>query len=470
MNVFSTALETVEDLQPRQLTGTVAGIRGLTILVDRLRIPVGSIVRIERGSDPASGQLGEVVGFEGARSVVMLYGEAGGISPGDRCIGERTSTTVQVGRGLLGRVIDGLGRPIDGREAPVATTSRPLVPARTGAMDRTSIDVPIATGVRAIDGLMTIGKGQRLGIFAGPGVGKSTLLGTVARNTSADVNVIALIGERGREVVEFVEETLGPEGLARSVVVVATGDESPLLRVRACLVALAAAEHFRDQGLDVMLTFDSLTRFAHAQRQIGLAIGEQPATKGFTPSVFAMLPRLLERAGCLREGGSITGIYTVLAEGDELADPIADAAKGVLDGHLLLSGQLAARGHYPAIDPLRSISRAAHRLVDEHHAAARTAILRILAAHKEAEELISIGAYATGSNPDVDIAIALRAELDGFLRQASSERFDYPRTCRLMLELHGVIEAMQAQIGKAAAGAPAAADPARLGSREGAAA
>lgn len=461
MNVFSTALETLGDLQPRELSGTVLSIRGLTILVERLRIPVGSIVRVECGSDHGSTVHGEVVGFDGDRSLVMLYGEAGGISPGDRCVGERTSTTVQVGRGMLGRVLDGLGRPIDGREPPTGTSSRLLNPVRTSPLERTSINEPLATGVRAIDGLLTIGKGQRLGIFSGPGVGKSTLLGAIARNTSADVNVIALIGERGREVVEFVEETLGPEGLARSVVVVATGDESPLLRVRACLVALATAEHFRDMGLDVMLTFDSLTRFAHAQRQIGLAVGEQPATKGFTPSVFAMLPRIMERAGSLRGGGSITGIYTVLAEGDELADPIADAAKGVLDGHLLLSNQLASKGHYPAIDPLRSISRAADRLVDEHMLAARREIIRLLAAHQEAEELISIGAYATGSNPDVDIAIALREQLLGFLRQGASDKFDYPRTCRLMIELHGVIEAMRAQLGQTRQAS--AVDPARLG-------
>jgi flagellum-specific ATP synthase len=468
MNVFATARETMGELQSRELSGTVVAIRGLTILVERLRVPVGSIVRLENGLQREASMRGEVVGFEGTRSVVMLYGEPEGISPGDRCIGERTSATVQVGRSLLGRVIDGLARPIDGRDAPTGTTARLLNPVRTSPLGRTSINEPIATGVRAIDGMMTMGKGQRLGIFAGPGVGKSTLLGSVARNTSADINVIALVGERGREVVEFVEETLGPEGLERSVVVVATGDESPLMRVRACLVALTTAEYFRDLGLDVLLTVDSLTRFAHAQRQIGLAVGEQPATKGFTPSVFAMLPRLLERAGNLREGGSITGLYTVLAEGDELADPIADAAKGVLDGHVLLSSDLAIKGHYPAIDPLRSISRAADRLVDEHVLAARREILKLLAAHKEAEELISIGAYATGSNPDVDIAIALQDQLLGFLRQASGEAFEYPRTCRLMIELHGIIEAMRKQLVQS--GVAPAPDPARLGGREGAAA
>ena len=444
MTIFANAHETIDELQPCELAGTVASIRGLTVLVDSLRLPVGSIVRIRRTGGPV--HRGEVVGFEGDRSLVMLYGETGGISPGDLCIGERTSATIQVGRSLLGRVIDGLARPIDGRDAPTGTTARPLNPTRTSPLARTAINDPLATGVRAIDGLMTIGKGQRLGILAGPGVGKSTLIGSIARNTSAEVNVIALIGERGREVVEFVEETLGPEGLARSVVVVATGDESPLMRVRACLVALTTAEYFRDLGMDVMLTFDSLTRFAHAQRQIGLAVGEQPATKGFTPSVFAMLPQLLERAGNVRDGGSITGIYTVLSEGDEMADPVADAAKGVLDGHIHLSRELAGKGHYPAIDPLASISRAADRLVDDHALSARRDILRLLAAHKEAEELISIGAYAMGSNPDVDIAIALQDQLLGFLRQDSNERFEFPRTCRLLIELQGIIEAMRKQI------------------------
>ncbi|MCH2145829.1 MAG: FliI/YscN family ATPase [Phycisphaerales bacterium] len=468
MNIFATARETMAELQTCELVGTVSSIRGLTVLVERMRVPIGSIVRLESGIRGGAVMRGEVVGFDGARSIVMLYGEAEGISPGDRCIGERTSATVQVGRSLLGRVVDGLARPIDGRDAPTGTTARLLNPVRTSPLQRTTIDTPIMTGIRTIDGLTTVGKGQRLGIFAGPGVGKSTLLGTIARNTSADVNVIALVGERGREVVDFVEETLGPEGLERSVVVVATGDESPLMRVRACLVALAAAEYFRDLGLDVLLTVDSLTRFAHAQRQIGLAIGEQPATKGFTPSVFAMLPRLLERAGSLRDGGSITGLYTVLAEGDELADPIADAAKGVLDGHVLLTPELAAKGHYPAIDPIRSVSRAADRLVDEHVLAARRDILSLIAAHKDAEELISIGAYATGSNPDVDIAIALQEQLQGFLRQASDECFDFPRTCRLMIELHGIIDAMRAQLAQSGAGV--AADPSRLGGVEGAAA
>ena len=449
MSLFATALETVREVQPRLITGRVRSLRGLTVLVEQLRIPIGSIVRIDSAGQQIEPVRGEVVGFEGDAAIVMLYDDASGIAPGDACVGEHNSATVQVGSSLLGRVVDGLGRPLDGRDPASAMSSRPLHPPRLSPLNRESITQPIATGIRVIDGLHTIGRGQRLGVFSGPGVGKSTLIGSIARNTSAEVNVIALVGERGREVVDFIKDTLGPEGLARSVVVVATGDESPLLRVRACYYAMCVAEHFRDQGMDVMLTLDSLTRFAHAQRQIGLAVGEQPATKGFTPSVFAMLPRILERAGGVQGGGSITGIYTVLVEGDELADPVADAAKGVLDGHLVLSRKLAQIGHYPAIDPLLSISRASDRLADEHVRAARQSLRLLLSALDEAEELVSIGAYVPDSNQDVDIALALKGELNGFLRQPSDERYEFPRTCRLLLEMHGLIDAMKQQLSSA---------------------
>jgi flagellum-specific ATP synthase len=289
--------------------------------------------------------------------------------------------------------------------------------------------------VRAIDSMLTIGKGQRMGIFAGPGVGKSTLHGSIARGTSAHVNVIGLIGERGREVPEFLEHVLGEEGLQRSIVVVATGDESPLMRVRAATVACSAAEYFRDQGLDVLLMLDSVTRFAQAQRQIGLSAGEAPATKGFTPSVFSMLPRLLERAGCIAGGGSITGFYTVLVEGDDMTEPIADAAKGILDGHIVLSRKLAERAHFPAIDILASISRVADQISDQNHLKARRHMSRLLSAYKEAEELIQIGAYARGSNPEVDAAIALKPVLEQFLRQNSHERCELPLTLRGLVEL-----------------------------------
>jgi flagellum-specific ATP synthase len=299
-----------------------------------------------------------------------------------------------------------------------------LWPARTSPLARGVIRDILPTGVRAIDSMLTIGKGQRMGIFAGPGVGKSTLLGSIARGTSAHVNVIGLIGERGREVPEFLEHVLGEEGLKRSIVVVATGDESPLMRVRAATVACSAAEYFRDLGLDVMLMLDSVTRFAQAQRQIGLSAGEAPATKGFTPSVFAMLPRLLERAGVLAGGGSITGFYTVLVEGDDMTEPIADAAKGILDGHIVLSRKLAERAHFPAIE-----------VSDQNHLRARRHMSRLLSAYKEAEELIQIGAYAKGSNAEVDAAIALKPMLEAFLRQGSHERCELPVSLRGLVEL-----------------------------------
>jgi flagellum-specific ATP synthase len=335
----------------------------------------------------------------------------------------------------LGRVVDALGRPLDGKGAIPVGFPQPLWPVRTSPLERGVVRDALPTGVRAIDSMLTVGKGQRMGIFAGPGVGKSTLLGSIARGTSAHVNVIGLIGERGREVPEFIEHVLGEEGLRRSVVVVATGDESPLMRVRAASVACSAAEFFRDQGLDVLLMLDSITRFAQAQRQIGLSAGEAPATKGYTPSVFSQLPRLLERAGAIQGGGSITGFYTVLVEGDDMTEPVADAARGILDGHIVLSRKLAERVHFPAIDVLGSISRVADQVSDQNHLNARRHVSRLLAAYREAEELIQIGAYAKGSNPDVDAAIAMRPSIDAFLKQGAHERNEYPRTLRSLIEL-----------------------------------
>ncbi len=365
----------------------------------------------------------------------MLFQNSAGIAPGTRVIAEQPAPTVGVGHALLGRVIDGLGRPLDDGPPLRDTMQRPLTPPPTLAMDRRRIVEPLPCGVRAIDALLTIGKGQRVGIFSGPGVGKSTLLASVARNTAADVTVFALVGERGREVRHFIETALGPEGLKRSVVVVATGDESPLLRVRAALVACAVAEHFRDLGHDVMLMMDSVTRFAQAQRQIGLTVGEQPATRGYTPSVFAQLPVLLERAGAIEGQGSITGLYAVLVEGDDLNEPISDAVRGILDGHIALSRRLAGQGRYPAIDLLESVSRVADDVCDGHHVAARRQILRLIAAYAQAEDLITIGAYVSGSDPVCDLAIALKPELDAFLRQPPEERAEYPATCRALLEL-----------------------------------
>ena len=423
----------VRAIESREIVGTVRSVKGLVLSVEQLPLPVGSLVRVDiPGRDAPRG---EVVGFDGTRALVMLLSEADGVACGVQVVGEKPYATIGVNDQWLGRVVDALGRPIDGK-GPIAPGSpQPLWPERTSPLSRGVVRDALPTGVRAIDSMLTIGKGQRMGIFAGPGVGKSTLLGSIARGTSAQVNVIGLIGERGREVPEFLEHVLGVEGLARSVVVVATGDESPLMRVRAATVACSVAEHFRDEGKDVLLMLDSITRFAQAQRQIGLSAGEAPATKGFTPSVFAMLPRLLERAGTIAGGGSITGFYTVLVEGDDMTEPIADAAKGILDGHIVLSRKIAERAHFPAIDILQSISRVADQISDSNHLNARRHVSRLLASYREAEELIQIGAYAKGSNPDVDAAIAVRPAIQAFLQQDRNERAEYPRTLRSLIEL-----------------------------------
>ncbi|MCE2882042.1 MAG: FliI/YscN family ATPase [Planctomycetaceae bacterium] len=424
----------LKSVEPREIVGTVRAVKGLVLTVEQLPLPVGSLVKVmvaNRDEPPR----GEVVGFDGTRALVMLLAEADGVASGVRVVGEQPFATVGVSEAWLGRVVDALGRPIDGKGPIAPGTPQPLWPSRTSPLSRGVVRDPLPTGVRAIDSMLTIGKGQRMGIFAGPGVGKSTLLGSIARGSNAHVNVIGLVGERGREVPEFIEHVLGEEGLKRSVVVVATGDESPLMRVRAATVACSVAEYFRDGGLDVMLMIDSVTRFAQAQRQIGLSAGEAPATKGFTPSVFAMLPRLLERAGAIAGGGSITGFYTVLVEGDDFTEPIADAAKGILDGHIVLTRRLAERAHFPAIDILSSISRVADQISDKNHIAARRHLSRMLAAYREAEELIQIGAYARGSNPDVDAAIALKPVIEAFLRQGTHERNEYPRTLRSLVEL-----------------------------------
>ena len=436
---LSSVTAAVRSIEPREIAGTVRAVKGLVLSVEQLPLPVGSLVRVlvpHRMDAPR----GEVVGFDGSRALVMLLTEAEGISSGVRVIGEQPYATVGVSEQWLGRVVDALGRPIDGKGRIAPGSPQPIWPARTSPLTRGVVREILPTGVRAIDSMLTIGKGQRMGIFAGPGVGKSTLLGSIARGTSAHVNVIGLVGERGREVPEFLHHVLGEEGLKRSVVVVATGDESPLMRVRAATVACSVAEYFRDGGLDVMLMIDSITRFAQAQRQIGLSAGEAPATKGFTPSVFALLPRLLERAGSIEGSGSITGFYTVLVEGDDMTEPIADAAKGILDGHIVLSRRLAERTHYPAIDVLASISRVADQVSDKNHAQARRHMSRMLAAYREAEELIQIGAYAKGSNPDVDAAIALKPSIEAFLRQGSDERCELPRTLRALMDISTTAE------------------------------
>lgn len=448
MTVLERHLTSVESLLAPQVTGAVAAVRGLSVLVNDLRVRVGTMVRLEQQGTPAlragrngsrlgerCGLRGEVVGFDGPRCIVMLFDAAEGIAPGTPVVAEPWGQCVPVGRSLLGRVIDSLGNPIDDKPAPLDVAMRPIAPEPIGALQRSRICEPLVTGVRAIDGMLTVGKGQRVGIFSGAGVGKSTLLASIARNTSADVNVIALVGERGREVREFIERTLSPESLARSVIVVATSDETPVRRVRAASVAAAVAEFFRDEGADVLLLMDSITRFAQAQRQIGLTVGEQAATKGYTPSVFAMLPMLLERAGAVEGAGSITGLYAVLVEGDDINEPVSDTARGVLDGHIVLSRTLAARAHFPAIDVRDSVSRLAEEVSDEAQREARRMMMRLIANYGDAEDLINIGAYARGSNPDIDIAIDMKPIIDQFLQQQPHDAAPYPETCKAMLDI-----------------------------------
>lgn len=423
MTFLTPVISRVAAFDPVQVTGTVASLRGLTLMVDDLPARVGTIVDVHTGHHHRPG---EVVGFDGRQAIVMMLGQTTGIRAGDHVVTRESSPTIPVGRAMLGRVVNALGQPIDHHGPLRDLVARPLNPPPLGAMHRRPISQPLPTGVRVIDLMTTVGRGQRVGVFAGPGVGKSVLLGMMAKRTAADVNVIAMIGERGREVREFIEHVLGEEGRRRTVVVVSTSDESPLLRVRAAMTACAVAEHFRDEGKDVLLMMDSVTRLAHAQRQIGLAVGEPPASKGYTPSVFSLMPLILERAGAVdpkgaEKAGSITGFYTVLVEGDDMTEPVADAVRGILDGHIILSRKLAHRGHYPAVDILESVSRLANAITTKDHIAARQKIVQLSAAYKEAEELIQIGAYANGSNPLVDTAIRLRPRIDALLRQTTDE-------------------------------------------------
>jgi len=436
--LLDAAISTVRAIQPIQAVGRVVAVRGLSVLVRDLPAPVGATVRLPRLAGPHAprGESGEVVGLAGDHAVVMMLGQAVGIRTGDEVVALQSAKTAGVGPSMLGRVLSGLGEPVDGGPGLHNLFPQSLDPAPIRALARGRINQPMHTGVRAIDLFNTLGRGQRMGLFAGPGVGKSTLLGAITRQCAADINVVALIGERGREVKDFIEHSLGPQGLARTVVVVATGDESPLMRIRAAMLACAVAEFFRDRGKHVMLLMDSVTRFAHAQRQVGLTAGEPPASKGYTPSVFAAMARLMERAGQLEGlGGSITGLYTVLVEGDDMTEPVADAARGILDGHIMLSRGLAQRGHFPAIDVLDSVSRVANDVTDAQHQAARRQLVRSMALYREVEDLVQIGAYAKGASPETDQAIAMHPRLTELLRQDLSaiDPFDKARTRLLTL-------------------------------------
>jgi flagellum-specific ATP synthase len=399
--------------------GTIQGSEGNLITVEDFPVPLGAVVQIQRAvGTPIQGQ---VVGFRSGLTLIAPYQEPTGIGPGSSVRLFKSNRRISVTPLLRGRVIDALGQPIDGKGPLPPGQWRSILREAPIATQRPRIDQVLSTGVRSLDGLLTCGVGQRMGVFAGSGVGKSVTMGMIARNTSADINVISLIGERGREVNEFIHDSLGPEGLERSVVVVATSDQPALLRVQSALVATAIAEYFRDQRNNVLLLMDSLTRFAMAQREIGLAAGEPPTTRGYPPSVFSMLPRLVERAG-RTELGSITAFYTVLVEGDDSNEPISDTVRGLLDGHTYLSRKLAAKGHYPAIDISVSLSRLMNELVNPEHRAAAVHLRSMLAKYAENEDLINIGAYRTGSNPEIDQAIAIRPAILAYLQQGMHER------------------------------------------------
>jgi len=408
--------------------GRVAQVVGLTIESAGPEVNIGATCLIRSGKY-ATPVIAEVVGFRGNHVLLMPLGNIAGVGPGS-IVEAADPLTLKVSDAILGRVLNGLGQPLDGLP-PVEGFDFPISNQPPNPLTRDRIAKSMTVGVKAIDGLLTVGRGQRVGIFAGSGVGKSTLLGMIARNTHADISVISLIGERGREVREFIEKDLGEEGLRRSVVVVATSDMPALVRLKAAEVATAIAEYFRDQGRDVMLLMDSLTRFAMAQREVGLATGEPPVTRGYTPSVFASMPKLLERAGN-SDTGSITGLYTVLVDGDDLTEPVTDTARGILDGHIVLNRKIANRNHYPAIDVLASVSRVMSDIVDKKHKSLSNEIKKSMAVYRDAEDLINIGAYVRGSSEEIDDAIDKNAAIKGFLTQDTHEKFELEEAVEIM--------------------------------------
>jgi flagellum-specific ATP synthase len=411
----------LDEMDPIKTIGAVKRAVGLVVESLGPPVSVGELCEITGKDRPEGGIPAEVVGFRDNYVISMPLYKVHGVQLGDKVICRKKKATVPVSPALLGRVVNALGEPIDGKGPIDATEEYPIQPAETNPLERKNIEETIGTGIRAIDGILTCGKGQRIGIFGGSGVGKSTLLGMMARCASADVNVISLVGERGREVRGFIEKDLGEEGLKRSVVVVSTSDQPPLLRIRAALVATTIAEYFRNLRKDVLLVMDSVTRFAMAQREVGLAAGEPPSSKGYTPSVFALLPRLLERAGNYVSGGSITGFYTVLVEGDDMSEPIADAVRSLLDGHVVLSRELAWRNHYPCIDILSSVSRLMPDLVSQEYLQKAGKIREWLSTHRKAEDMVNIGAYAKGSNPKIDLALKKIDAISAYLIQNSNE-------------------------------------------------
>ncbi|MNH99264.1 putative ATP synthase YscN [compost metagenome] len=427
--------EHLQQFDPIRVNGKVTQVIGLTVESEGPDVSIGDLCYIYplKSTKPLKA---EVVGFRSNKVILMPLGELNSIGPGCDVVGTGRPLTVQVGHELLGKVLDGLGQPLDGSFLPSRMSHYPTNNVPGNPLTRPRVLTPISVGVRCIDGILSIGKGQRVGIFAGSGVGKSTLMGMIARNTSADVNVIALIGERGREVLDFIERDLGPEGLARSVVIVATSDQPALIRIKGAMIATSIAEYFRDRGLNVMMMMDSVTRFAMAQREVGLAVGEPPATRGYTPSVFAMLPKLLERSGTGPKG-SITAFYTVLVDGDDMNEPIADAVRGILDGHIVLDRSLANKGHFPAIDVLQSVSRVMKEIVSDEHNEAANQLKRLLSVYKDSEDLINIGAYQQGSNPEIDLSLQYIKQIWDFLKQKTDEKLTFAEAQeRLMKEFY----------------------------------
>ncbi len=436
MDLIGKYLDVIENSDPIKYTGRVIKVQGLLVESRGPQAVVGELCQI---LIPRLGTVAwaEVAGLRDETVQLMAYSGLEGIEVGCMVIATGELLSVPVSDKLLGRVLDSMGRPVDGKSDIASAVHYPAIATPPDALTRRRIKTRISSGVRSIDGLLPLGRGQRVGIFSGSGVGKSTLLGMMARNTNADVNVIALIGERGREVREFLENDLGEEGLSRSVVIVSTSDTPPLSRLRGAYVATAVAEYFRDRGLDVLLLFDSVTRFARAQREIGLAIGEPPTTRGYTPSVFDSLPKLLERSGTSSKG-SITGVYTILVDGDDMDEPVADTVRGILDGHIVLTRKLAERSHYPAVDVLKSISRLSQAVTGPVTQKAMAAVRRLMATYDEAEDMINIGAYVKGTNPAIDESIAKRAAVESFLIQLVNEKAPISDTMKRLGEIAGL--------------------------------
>lgn len=426
-------LSVLENTEPIKVNGKITDVIGFVIISVGPNVSLGEICKVvdKTGKEICES---EVVGFKEGKVLSIALGEIQNIAPSCQIVSTGKSFMVGVGDKLLGRVIDGFGNPIDGKGDLTFSTIKNSYREPPNPLSRKRIEEPLQTGVRAIDGLLTVGKGQRIGIFAGSGVGKSVMLGMIARNTNADISVIVLVGERGREVKEFIERDLGEEGLKKSVIVVATSDKPSLARIKAAYIGTTIAEYFRDHGKDVVLMMDSVTRFAHAQREVGITIGEPPTTKGYTPSVFAVMPKLLERAGTSSKG-SITGFYTVLVDGDDMSDPIADNVRSILDGHIVLSRKIANKGQFPAIDPLQSVSRVMPDIVSEDHRLRAMEFNEILSTYHEAEDLINIGAYVKGSNPQIDHALNKIDSLRSFLKQDMKEKSGYEDTVKRLSKL-----------------------------------